>query len=152
MAMSGPPTTQPIALTEAWSITTDLALSCQRILEHLKRRWGIEVMFKALREHFGLGDCRCRGGGEPGALGGASSFGLCVSRPDSLGQAVAKGKAELGRGSGGDGMESDLDGYRGEGVARYPGAVDSWGVSVFLPRFHPQGTPGGQLDFVKDLC
>lgn len=26
MTMSGPPTTQPIALTEAWSITTDLAL------------------------------------------------------------------------------------------------------------------------------
>jgi len=58
--MSGPPTTQPIALTEAWSITTDLALSCQRILEHLKRKWGIEVMFKALKERFGLGDCRCR--------------------------------------------------------------------------------------------
>jgi len=48
-------------------------------------------------------------------------------------------------------MESDLDGYRGEGVARYPGAVDSLDLSVSLPRFHPQGTLGGQLDFVKDL-
>jgi hypothetical protein len=41
-------------------ICTDLALGCQQILGHLKRRWGIEVMFKALKEHFGLGDCRCR--------------------------------------------------------------------------------------------
>jgi hypothetical protein len=42
-------------------ICTDLALGCQQILGHLKWRWGIEVMFKALKEHFGLGDCRCRG-------------------------------------------------------------------------------------------
>jgi hypothetical protein len=42
-------------------ICTDLALGCQQILGHLKRRWGIGVMFKALKEHFGLGDCCCRG-------------------------------------------------------------------------------------------
>jgi hypothetical protein len=27
----------------------------------MKRRWGIEVMFKMLKTHFGLGECRCRG-------------------------------------------------------------------------------------------
>jgi len=42
-------------------ICTDLAIGCQQILRHLKRRWGVEVMFKMLKEHFGLGDCRCRG-------------------------------------------------------------------------------------------
>lgn len=42
-------------------ICTDLSLSRGQILRHLKRRWGIEVMFKLLKEHFGLGDCRCRG-------------------------------------------------------------------------------------------
>ena len=42
-------------------ISTDLSLGRQQILRHLKRRWGIEVMFKTLKEHFGLGDLRCRG-------------------------------------------------------------------------------------------
>ena len=42
-------------------ISTDLSLNRQQILRHLKRRWGIEVMFRMLKEHFGLGDCRCRG-------------------------------------------------------------------------------------------
>ena len=42
-------------------ICTDLAIGRRQILRHLKRRWGIEVMFKMLKEHFGLGDCRCRG-------------------------------------------------------------------------------------------
>ncbi len=42
-------------------ISTELSLSRQQILRHLKRRWGIEVMFKLLKEQFGLGDCRCRG-------------------------------------------------------------------------------------------
>jgi hypothetical protein len=42
-------------------ICTDLTLGRQQILRHLKRRWGIEVMFKTLKEHFGLGECRCRG-------------------------------------------------------------------------------------------
>jgi hypothetical protein len=67
------------------------------------------------------------------------------ARPDLLGQAVAKEEAELGRGSAAMRMEPDPDSHGGEGVARYPMAVDSWGVSVSLPRFHPQGTPGGQL-------
>ncbi|WP_448595668.1 hypothetical protein [Thermoflexus hugenholtzii] len=34
-------------------ICTDLASGCQQILRRWKRRWG--------KEHFGLGDCRCRG-------------------------------------------------------------------------------------------
>ena len=42
-------------------ISTDLSLGRQQIQRHLKRRWGIEVMFKLLKEQFGLGDCRCRG-------------------------------------------------------------------------------------------
>jgi len=42
-------------------ISTDLSLGRRQILRHLKRRWGIEVMFKMLKEHFGLGDSRCRG-------------------------------------------------------------------------------------------
>jgi len=42
-------------------ICTDLELGRQQILRHLKRRWGVEVMFRMLKEHFGLGDCRCRG-------------------------------------------------------------------------------------------
>ncbi len=42
-------------------ICTDLKLGRQQILRHLKRRWGIEVMFKLLKGQFGLGDCRCRG-------------------------------------------------------------------------------------------
>ena len=31
------------------------------ILRHLRCRWGIEVMFRILKEEFGLGACRCRG-------------------------------------------------------------------------------------------
>lgn len=42
-------------------ICTDLEIGRRQILRHLKRRWGIEVMFRMLKEHFGLGDCRCRG-------------------------------------------------------------------------------------------
>jgi len=42
-------------------ISTDLSLFREQILRHLKRRWGIEVLFKLLKEQFGLGDCRCRG-------------------------------------------------------------------------------------------
>ena len=41
-------------------ISTDLSLGRRQILRYLKRRWGIEVMFKMLKEHFGLGDLRCR--------------------------------------------------------------------------------------------
>jgi hypothetical protein len=52
------------------------------------------------------------------------------------------------------GIEPDPDGWRGEGVAGRPGAANSLGLPVplSLPRFRPQGTPGGQLDPVKDLC
>jgi len=42
-------------------ISTDLSLGRRQILRHLKQRWGVEVMFRMLKEHFGLGDCRCRG-------------------------------------------------------------------------------------------
>ncbi len=42
-------------------ICTELSWNRSQILRHLKRRWGIETMFKTLKEHFGLGDCRCRG-------------------------------------------------------------------------------------------
>jgi len=42
-------------------ISTDLSLGREQILRHLKRRWGIAVLFKLLKEQFGLGDCRCRG-------------------------------------------------------------------------------------------
>jgi len=42
-------------------ISTDLSLFREQILRHIKRRWGIEVLFKLLKEQFGLGDCRCRG-------------------------------------------------------------------------------------------
>ncbi len=42
-------------------ICTDLSLGRQGILRQMKRRWGVEVLFKMLKEHFGLGDCRCRG-------------------------------------------------------------------------------------------
>ena len=42
-------------------ISTDLSLGRQQILRHLRRRWGVEVMFRTLKEGFGLGDLRCRG-------------------------------------------------------------------------------------------
>jgi len=42
-------------------ICTDPQLSRSAILRHLKRRWGIEVMFRLTKEQFGLGECRCRG-------------------------------------------------------------------------------------------
>jgi len=42
-------------------ISTELSWNRGQILRHLKRRWGIEVMFRMLKEHFGLGECRCRG-------------------------------------------------------------------------------------------
>ena len=42
-------------------VCSELAWNRGQILGHLKRRWGIEVMFKMLKEHFGLGECRCRG-------------------------------------------------------------------------------------------
>ena len=42
-------------------ICTELAWNRSQILRHLKRRWGIETMFRTLKEPFGLGDCRCRG-------------------------------------------------------------------------------------------
>lgn len=42
-------------------ICTDPELSRRAILRHLKRRWGIEVMFRLTKEQFGLGECRCRG-------------------------------------------------------------------------------------------
>jgi SRSO17 transposase len=41
-------------------ISTELSWNKGQILQHLKRRWGVEVMFKLLKEHFGLGECRCR--------------------------------------------------------------------------------------------
>jgi hypothetical protein len=74
------------------------------------------------------------------------------AKPDLLGQTVARRRGQAGGGSAAMGMEPDPDIHGGEEVARYPRAVDSWGVSVSLPRFHPQGTPGSQFDFVKDLC
>jgi hypothetical protein len=40
-------------------------------------------------------------------------------------------------------MESDLGGYGGEGVARYPREVDSMGPLIPPPCFHPQGATGG---------
>lgn len=42
-------------------ICTDLTVGRQQILNHLKQRWSVEVMFRVLKEQFGLGDCRCRG-------------------------------------------------------------------------------------------
>ena len=42
-------------------ISTDLSLGRQQILRHLRRRWGVEVMFRTLKEGFGLRDLRCRG-------------------------------------------------------------------------------------------
>jgi len=59
-------------------ICTDLELGRQRILRHLKRRWGIEVMFRMLREHF------------------VFSHGLRVGWSDPLGPATAGRGAESG--------------------------------------------------------
>jgi hypothetical protein len=42
-------------------ICTDCGWNRSAILRHLKRRWGIEVMFRLTKEQFGLGECRCRG-------------------------------------------------------------------------------------------
>ena len=42
-------------------VCSELAWNRSQILRHLKRRWGIAVMCKMLKEHFGLGECRCRG-------------------------------------------------------------------------------------------
>jgi len=42
-------------------VNTDLTIGRARILKHLKHRWAVEVMFRVLKEQFGLGDCRCRG-------------------------------------------------------------------------------------------
>ena len=42
-------------------ISTELGWGRAMILRHLKSRWGIEVMFRILKEEFGLGACRCRG-------------------------------------------------------------------------------------------
>ncbi len=42
-------------------ICTAPELSRQAILRHLKRRRGIEVLFRLTEEQFGLGECRCRG-------------------------------------------------------------------------------------------
>lgn len=42
-------------------VCTELSWSRGRLLRHLKRRWGVEVMFRMLKERFGLGECRCRG-------------------------------------------------------------------------------------------
>lgn len=41
-------------------ICTDPGLTRPAILRHLKRRWGIEVLFRLTKEQFGLGECRCR--------------------------------------------------------------------------------------------
>jgi hypothetical protein len=42
-------------------ICTDLTVGRAQILRHLKQRWSVEVLFRILKEQFGLGDCRCRG-------------------------------------------------------------------------------------------
>jgi len=42
-------------------LCTDLTIGRTQILKHLKCRWSVEVMFRILKEQFGLGDCRCRG-------------------------------------------------------------------------------------------
>lgn len=42
-------------------IYTDLTVGRTQILKYLKQRWAVEVMFRILKEQFGLGDCRCRG-------------------------------------------------------------------------------------------
>ncbi len=42
-------------------ICTELSWNRGQILRHLKRRWGVEVIFKLLKGQFGLGECRCRG-------------------------------------------------------------------------------------------
>ena len=42
-------------------ICTELGWGRAMILKHLKSRWDIEVMFRIVKEEFGLGACRCRG-------------------------------------------------------------------------------------------
>jgi len=42
-------------------LCTDLTIGRVQILNHSKHRWSVEVMFRILKEQFGLGDCRCRG-------------------------------------------------------------------------------------------
>jgi hypothetical protein len=52
-------------------IGTTPELSRQAILRHLKRRWGIAVMFRLTKEQFGLGECRLI----PGVSGWLATLG-----------------------------------------------------------------------------
>jgi len=49
------------------------------------------------------------------------------------------------------GMETNPEGYGGEGMAFQPVEVDPEGLSDPLPHLHPRPGRGGQLDHVKNL-
>jgi hypothetical protein len=132
-------------------ICKDLELSRPTILRHLKRRWGIEVMFKLLKEQFGVGDCRCRGPQSLArwvelvllayVLAGLTRWGKQLRGEEPRWGAV--------RQSWGWTLIQTVEG--GAGVARYSRAVASLGLPVPLSNLRPQVRAGGHLDSVKDL-
>jgi len=131
-------------------ICTDLSLGRGQILRHLKRRWGIEVMFKLLKEQFVLGDCRCRGAQSlprwvelvllAYVLAGLTRWGKQL-----LGEQTRWGEV---RQSWGWSLISLAEEVRGWLATLW--RLLLWGFQTLSSVFIPQ-LAGGHLDSVKDL-